>query len=112
MHRAPRTLPDGTRWYANGHYYKPLAPEQRKYGVNKPDDPDAVRFNGRWFLPLQLLDDEQRVMPETRPDHVTLEHKALCKCDVCKRPAAADWWRKRRRWEKSGLVPEKKLSRI
>lgn len=95
-HRPIKTLADGTRVYEGGHRYKPKALEDRKYGINKPDDPRAVRFHGRWFLPLDVLPDEQRVMPATRPDEETLEHRALCQCDVCKRPAARELWRRRR----------------
>lgn len=67
-HRPIETLPDGTRVYQGGHRYKPKAPEERVYGVNKPDDPRAVRFHGNWYLPLDLLPDEERVMPVTKPD--------------------------------------------
>lgn len=67
-HRPIKTLPDGTRVYASYHRYKPKTAEERIYGVNKPDHPDAVRFHSRWFVPLELLPDEERVMPETRPD--------------------------------------------
>ena len=59
-----RTLPDGTRVYSNGVRYKPVADEVRKYRRRRPDDPDAVRFRGDWFLPLELLPDEERSDPE------------------------------------------------
>lgn len=91
-HRPIRTESDGTRVYVDGHRYKPLAPHERKNGVNKPEDPRAVRFYGDWFLPLELLDDEQRSMPATRPDEETLEHKASCRCEVCRRPQATRLW--------------------
>lgn len=61
-----QTRPDGTRWYRCGHGYRPVPPEARKYAVRKPDDPRAVRFGGNWYLPLELLPEEQRVMPVTR----------------------------------------------
>lgn len=93
-HRPIRTEPDGTRVYADGRRYKPLAPEQRKNGVNRPDHPEAVRFHTRWFLPLQLLDDARRAMPATRPDDQTLEHRASCLCEVCQRPQATVLWRR------------------
>lgn len=66
-HLEIRTEDDGTRHYRCGHRYKPLAPEERKYGVRKPDDPRAVRFHGQWFLPLEVLSDGERTMPATRP---------------------------------------------
>lgn len=66
-HHEIRTLEDGTRVYSNYHRYRPLAPEERKYGVNKPDDPRAVRWHGVWLLPLDVLPDQERVMPATRP---------------------------------------------
>jgi hypothetical protein len=93
MTRPMRVLEDGTHWYACGHGYKPVAEEDRKYGHNKPDDPRAVRFYGTWFLPLDLLPEEDRVMPQTRPDDATLDHRALCRCLVCQRPQAAVLWR-------------------
>lgn len=102
-----RVEADGTRVYANYHRYKPLPPEQRKYGVNKPDDPRAERFHGRWFLPLQLLDDGSREMPETKPDDIAYEHAKhtlLCFCDVCRRPDAERWRSKWRRDRRKGLV--------
>ena len=67
-HRPIRTEPDGTRVYADGHRYKPLEPHERKYKVNKPEHPEAVRFHGKWFVPLELVPDEQRVLPPTQPD--------------------------------------------
>lgn len=83
-------LPDGTvRYKYKGHgvvYYKSKA--KRKYERAKPDDPRAVRFHAKWFLPLPLVEDEQREFPETRPDSEAVRHKMLCHCDVCKRPAA------------------------
>lgn len=92
---APRT------YKSSGRTYTPVPPEARKIGVNKPDDPRAVRFHGRWFLPLELIDDEQRVMPETRPDDQAYDHmtgvRGLCRCDVCRRPEAE---RYRRRWRR------------
>jgi hypothetical protein len=66
-HHPIRVLEDGTRVYANGHRYKPKTMAERKYGVNKPDDPRAVRFHTKWFLPLEVLPDAQREMPVTRP---------------------------------------------
>ena len=98
MSPAYELLEDGTRVYKGGARYKPKAPEERLIGVNKPDDPRALRFHGRWFLPLPLVDD--RVMPETRPDEDAYWHmyeSALCMCDVCRRPAAERW---RRRWRR------------
>lgn len=85
------------RIYACGHRYTPVAPEARRYAVRRPEDPRAVRFGGSWFLPLELLEDAQRVMPATRPDSETLEHRALCRCEVCRRPAALELWRRRAR---------------
>lgn len=67
-HHPIRELEDGTRVYANYHRYRPLPSDQRKNGVNKPDDPRAVRFHTKWFLPLDVLPDEQRDMPVTKPD--------------------------------------------
>lgn len=101
-HHKITTLPDGTRRYSNGTRYKPVPLEERKIGVNKPDDPNAVRFHGRWYLPLPLKPDEQRrYMPETRPDSDAYDHMELYgvlhNCDVCARPAAMRWIK---RWVK------------
>lgn len=71
--------------------YTPVPLEDRKIGVNRPDDPRAVRFHTRWFLPLDVLPDEERALPETRPDELAYDHMAKltgCRCDVCSRPAA------------------------
>lgn len=87
---------DGRRVYKRGPSYMPLSPEERVNAVRKPDHPGAVRFHTRWFLPLVLLPLEDRRMPETRPDDQTLEHRASCRCKVCRRPQAADVWRRRR----------------
>lgn len=94
-----RVEADGTRVYRNGVRYKPVAPEDRKYGVNKPDDPRAVRFHGQWFLPIEVLPDEARApVPETRSDEDAYEHAKRtinCRCLVCLRPEAERW---RRKW--------------
>lgn len=66
-HRQITTLDDGTRVYADGHRYRPRPSDERKYQVRRPDHPDAVRFHGRWFVPLELLPDDERLMPATRP---------------------------------------------
>lgn len=98
-----REIPGGSgelRTYKAGKSYRRLAPEERKIGVNKPDDPRAVRFHGKWFLPLELLPDNRRRMPPTRPDTDAYDHmstRLLCHCDVCIRPAAERW---RRRWRR------------
>lgn len=96
-HREIRVLGDGTHWYKCGHGYRPLSESERKYAVRKPDDPRAVRWGGEWLLPLDLLPDEARVMPETRPDEETLDHWAGCRCEVCRRPEATILWRRRHR---------------
>ena len=67
-HRPIRVEEDGTRVYADGHRYRPMAPEERRNRVRKPDHPEAVRFHGDWFLPLETLPDEARVMPVTTSD--------------------------------------------
>lgn len=101
-HRPVKVLSDGTRVYADYHRYKPKPAEDRVYGVNKPEDPRAVRFHGRWFLPLDVLADGDRVMPETRPDTDAYEHmdrRGACGCAVCSRPQAERWrskWRRER----------------
>lgn len=97
-----QTLPDGTRKYSNHTTYTPLPPEKRKYKVRKPDDPGAVRFHGEWFLPLAVLPDELRLLPETRPDSDAYDHMGYgrpCTCKVCLRDTAQHWrdkwWRER-----------------
>lgn len=100
MTRAVAVLEDGTRVYAGGARYKPKPVDQRLIGVNRPADPLAVRYHTRWFLPLELLDDNVRTMPESRPDEDAYEHmdsNLLCRCEVCQRPEAERWRRKWRR---------------
>lgn len=48
---------------------------------------------------MTLLTDEARTMPSTRPDEVAKEHSYLCRCEVCKRPAAKKWKRIKMRVE-------------
>lgn len=89
-----------TRVYAGGKTYTPLAPHERKNGVNRPDDPRAVRFHALWFLPLELVPDKERKFPPTRPDTDAYDHmetNILCHCDVCIRPQAERW---RARWRR------------
>jgi hypothetical protein len=91
---------DGTRVYHSYHSYKPVPLEERKIGVNKPDHPEAKRFHGRWFLPLDVLPEAERTMPETRPDTDGYRHVSKprrCKCYVCKRPESEVWKDKARR---------------
>jgi hypothetical protein len=93
-----RIEPDGTRVYAHGYRYRPKPPEERTYAVRKPDDPRAVRFRGDWYLPLDLVEEGARVMPATRPDSDAYDHMdrtVLCRCEVCRRPAAERW---RNKW--------------
>lgn len=98
-----RVEPDGTRVYSNYTRYKPMADERRKNSVRKPQDPGAVRWYGEWLLPLDVLPDDSRTLPETRPDTDAYDHMTKprrCKCKVCKRPEAKEWkklWRRDRR---------------
>ena len=98
-HHPVKVLPDGTHVYADRHRYKPMADEDRVNKVRKPADPRALLFAGDWYLPLELVDEADRVMPDTRPDDQTLLHRADCKCDVCRRPGATRQWRLRARRE-------------
>lgn len=97
-HHAIKILEDGTRVYSNGTRYKPKALEDRKYGIRKLEG--AIFFRGEWYLPLDLSDPANRVMPETRADSDAYEHrekKFHCRCLVCKRPEAKRW---RQKWER------------
>lgn len=102
-------IPGGSgelRTYKSGKKYRKLLPEERKIGVNKPDDPRAVRLYGRWYLPLPVLADDARVLPDTKPDSIAYDHmekRGACSCEVCKRPEAERWKRKWRR--EHGLMP-------
>lgn len=95
-----RILEDGTRVYSNYTRYKPKPLSERKYAVRKPDDPRAVRWLGDWLLPLEVLPEEERQLPETRPDTDAYEHMEKprkCRCYVCLRPESQRWkdqWRK------------------
>jgi hypothetical protein len=98
--KPPRmVLADGTKVYDCYTRYRPLDPDQRKIGVRKPDDPRALRFYGNWYLPLDLLPDADRILPETRDDRECLRHKLGCICQVCKRPQARVWWKRARKRE-------------
>lgn len=97
-HHEITVLEDGTRVYSNRTKYKPVALKDRKYKVRKIEG--AIFFRGEWFQPLDLTDPAERVMPETRPDSDAYDHiekKLVCKCSICKRPAAERWRRKWRR---------------
>lgn len=97
------TRPDGTRVYTGGRTYRPVPEEQRKYARRKPADPRAVPYGGKWFLPLELIDDAARVMPATRPDTDAYDHAHLrprCRCEVCKRPEALRW---RQKWQRDQI---------
>ena len=41
-----------------------------------------------------MIPDEERAFPETREDAEILTHRLLCRCDVCKRPAAQEMRRR------------------
>lgn len=93
-HHPIKTLSDGTRVYSNGVRYKRKKISERKYRIRKPDDPNAILWNGNWFLPLDLLPDEARTAPLTRPDTDAYDHAGKprkCRCDVCRRPEAQRW---------------------
>lgn len=98
-HNAIRVESDGTRVYSKGYRYRPKPVAERAYAVRKPDDPRAVRWRGEWLLPLEVLPLNQRKnFPLTRPDSDAYDHMPWpCKCQVCRRPAAARWQRKWRR---------------
>lgn len=89
-----RVLEDGTRVYANGVKYKPVAPNIRRNKVRKPEHPNAVRWHGLWIILPELRAEEARVLPETRPDTDAYEHWLKgrgCKCEVCSRPESKKW---------------------
>jgi hypothetical protein len=94
-HRGLRRVePDGTRVYQDYHRYTPVAPEDRTYKVRRPEDPRAVRWGGVWLLPLDVLEDASRTMPETRPDTDAFDHAhkpRRCTCAPCRRPEAERW---------------------
>lgn len=82
-----RTEPDGTRVYDHGHRYKPLADHERTYRRLKPADAEergAIRFAGNWYYPLELLPEDARVAPWTRPDEEAIGHKLGCLCFMCR----------------------------
>lgn len=95
-----KILEDGTRVYSNWTRYTPVEKAARKYNVRRPDDPRAVRWYGEWLLPLDLLADEARVMPETRPDtdaYLHVDKPRKCICFVCRRPESERWKQMRRK---------------
>lgn len=82
-----RVEPDGTRVYTKGHRYRPLEDSERVYARRKPvdaDDRGAIRFAGNWYYPLEILPEEARVLPWTRPDEEAATHKFGCLCFMCR----------------------------
>jgi len=104
-----KILEDGTRIYSNYARYTPMPDDQRTNQIRKPDVPGAVRFHALWFLPLDLLPDELRLMPDTRPDTDAYDHMGKprkCRCVPCQRPEALFWqnkWRRERGLRRVGL---------
>ena len=89
-----RVLEDGTRVYANGVRYRPVAPEERRNKVRRPDDPRAVRWYSEWIVLPELVADDDRTMPETVPDTEAYDHwlmKRGCRCFICMRPESKRW---------------------
>lgn len=90
-----RVLEDGTRIYSNHTRYKPKAASERKYKVRKPADPGAVRWGGKWWVKPQVVEENQRIMPLTRPDRAAFDHfmegKKRCRCEVCMRKEGRVW---------------------
>ena len=81
------TEPDGTRVYEKGHRYKPLELDERKYRKLKPDDAaerGALPFHGNWYYPLEVLPEEARTFPWTRPDSDAIAHQLGCLCHMCR----------------------------
>ena len=74
---AVTVLEDGTRVYKGGARYTPVPRDERKNLVRRPDDPGAVRWGNTWLLPLDLLGEDQRQLPETRPDTIAFDHAAI-----------------------------------
>lgn len=102
-HHPIRTLPDGTRVYSNGTRYRPKKNSERKYRKRKPENENAILYQGEWYLPLPVLPDESRTAPLTRPDTDAYDHMAKprkCRCDVCRRPEAQVW---KDRWIRDGI---------
>ena len=62
--------------------------QKRYYGDGSAD------YLGR-PLPLPIPLSQRGPLPETRPDTDAEEHDLLCRCEVCKRPAAKRWKRKK-----------------
>ena len=89
-----RILEDGTRVYAGGMKYRPVAAEDRRNKVRKPDDPRAIRWQNTWLVLPELIAEEDRVWPETVPDSEAYEHWLVrrgCRCWICSRPEARSW---------------------
>lgn len=76
MTRYLRKEADGTLVYTNYLRYKPVPLEERKYKKHKPDDERAVRFHNTWYLPMELLPDEERVFPDTLGQDLKRTRKA------------------------------------
>ncbi|HQZ85866.1 MAG TPA: hypothetical protein PLB21_09630 [Actinomycetota bacterium] len=89
-----RVLEDGTRVYANGVRYKPVADDERRNKKRRPEDPRAVRWYSEWLILPELVPENFRHMPETVPDSEAYEHwlkKRWCRCEICTRPESKRW---------------------
>lgn len=63
-------------------------------------------FNSRWYPELDVLDDDEREMPETVPDEEAYDHRFGCMCRACRRPEARHYKRARvRRGSGRPLAP-------
>jgi hypothetical protein len=94
MSEPVRVLEDGTRVYANGVRYRPVADDERRNRKRKPEDPRAVRWYSEWIVLPELVADDDRSMPETVPDSEAYDHwleKRGCRCFICKRPESRRW---------------------
>jgi hypothetical protein len=104
-----RVLEDGTRVYANGVKYKPVAADERRNKVRRPEDPRAVRWYSEWLILPELAPENFRHMPETVPDSEAFEHwlkKRGCRCSICTRPESRRWKEKAERVREQGTRPE------
>jgi hypothetical protein len=104
-----RVLEDGTRVYANGVRYRPVAADERRNKVRRPEDPRAVRWYSEWLILPELVPENFRHMPETVPDSEAYEHwlkKRWCRCDICTRPESRRWKEKAERVRERGTRTE------
>lgn len=102
------TSPTGIRTYtySSGDVsrYMLVAPQDRTYSGPRYRGEAGAYVGSRWYPAIAVLDDADRVLPETRPDEEAFDHPYGCRCQVCRRPDAL-YWKRAKRFTRAGARP-------